>query len=270
MCSPLVGVHRLRSFFRGRGKVKWKVSKVSCFRVLTKSYLVFGEEIMMGILKRVCVFSVCALVATASFAQDIAGESGVPGDGIPDFYYFPSEAEVLTSDGLITGTAGTVVMDTDGVDAVAFFIGGADISVDGCALCDGMNMPGTDALAGTSAWTVGFSAGSTQWIRTNPLAGRGFVGVVGESYVDGDNAVQAWPEDVPPFLNFSDAGAGVGDYGLEATFDAVFAGPQEGAWQVQLGTDDGRGFFTNVSVVPEPASFLLSLAGLALLGLRRR
>jgi hypothetical protein len=101
-------------------------------------------------------------------------------------------------------SSGVMCVDTQGTDIVAIFITGPDVSVAGCELCDGMNLPGSDALAGTSTWTVGRSAGSTQWIRTNPLVGRGFVGSIGEFFIDGNGVSQDWPEDIPPFLDFPD------------------------------------------------------------------
>ena len=57
--------------------------------------------------------------------QTVAQVSRVPGDGIPDIYYYLQ--------------TGFMDIDTDGVDMVAFFIGGADVSTVGCSLCDGMN-----------------------------------------------------------------------------------------------------------------------------------
>ena len=47
----------------------------------------------------------------------------VPGDGIPDFYYFPGGGDVMTSQGMITRAAGDLTMDTDGADIVAVFVG---------------------------------------------------------------------------------------------------------------------------------------------------
>jgi hypothetical protein len=110
-------------------------------------------------------------------------------------------------------SSGVMCVDTQGTDIVAIFITGPDVSVAGCELCDGMNLPGSDALAGTSTWTVGRSAGSTQWIRTNPLVGRGFVGSIGEFFIDGNGVSQDWPEDIPPFLDFPDPYAGIANYG---------------------------------------------------------
>ncbi|MEM8681488.1 MAG: hypothetical protein AAGF97_19245 [Planctomycetota bacterium] len=109
--------------------------------------------------------------------------------------------------------SGVMCLDTGITDLVAVFIEGPDVSELGCELCDGMNLPGEDALGNSSTWTVGFINGSTQWIRTNPLQGRGFVGAIGEYFVDGNGVEQAWPEDFPPFLDFPAAFAGIANYG---------------------------------------------------------
>jgi hypothetical protein len=110
---------------------------------------------------------------------------------------------------------GIVTVDTERSDLindlVAIFIEGPDVSVAGCTLCDGDNLPGTD-VASASTWTVGYSAGATQWIRTNPLSGGGFVGSIGEYFIDGTGAQQAWPVDVPPFFDFPDPGMGIAVY----------------------------------------------------------
>ncbi len=179
--------------------------------------------------------------------------------------------------GMITGAAGTLTMDSDGSDVVAAFIGGVDVSVAGCQLCDGMNLPGGETnLSDASSWTVGFSAGSTQWIRTSPLSGNGFRGVVGTGYVDSSDATQTWPGDFAPFLDFPEAGEGIANYGAglsDTAFAKVFS--DSGVdYNVNFGTDASGNGFTNVTIVPavpEPTSFsLLGLAGLALLGFRRR
>jgi hypothetical protein len=109
-------------------------------------------------------------------------------------------------------STGVLSVDTLDFDLVALFIEGPDVSVSGCNLCDGMNLPGTDALADASVWTVGYSAGATQWIRTNPLQGRGFVGSIGDFYIDGKGVQQNWPLDFPPFLDFPAEGLGIAVY----------------------------------------------------------
>lgn len=237
--------------------------------------LLIGESIMKGFVHRVSVVLGCvALCASIAGAQDVAAVSGVPGDGIPDFYYFVDGSPANTSAGLVAMPAGTLTVDSDGADLVAMFVGGADVSTAGCALCDGQNLPGADALAGASTWTLGFSAGSSQWIRTNPLQGNGFRGVIGNNFIDGSDTSQPWPADVPPFLNFSDPNAGIANYGLGASFNAVFNdGTGEALWEAQWATDASGGGFTNVTMVaiPEPAgASLFGFACLGLLGLRRR
>ena len=95
---------------------------------------------------------------------------------------------------------------------------------------------------------------------------------------------------VPAELDFNDSAIGIGfaslSPGLKQVFfigDGLGAGGvmqsfivPDGATRLYLGTMDGFGwtgnngaFTLDVSAVPEPAAWLLSLAGLALLGLRR-
>ncbi|MEM8680293.1 MAG: hypothetical protein AAGF97_13175 [Planctomycetota bacterium] len=112
---------------------------------------------------------------------------------------------------------GIMNVDSQGVDLVAVFIEGPDVTGT-CNLCDGENLPGTDALT-ASTWTLGFINGSSQWIRTNPLQGRGFVGVIAEEFVDGDGLIQPWPEDFPPFLDYPEEGLGIASYPIGTTCD---------------------------------------------------
>ena len=140
---------------------------------------------------------------------------------------------------------GIVHINSGFSDLVAVFIEGPDVSTPlaGCSLCDGMNLPGTDALSDASTWTVGFINGSTQWIRTNPLQGRGFVGVMADYYVDGNGMTQAWPDDFPPFLDFPDVGGGIADYSN--------AGSPCGGL-VTFASDDGSTSTSILSCIPEP------------------
>jgi hypothetical protein len=211
------------------------------------------------------ILTALSILTAICIAPLAAQVSGVPGDGIPDFYYFATDGTVETSVGPITREAGVMTMDTDGIDIVAMFIGGPNATLS-CLLCNGENLPGTDALGNSSTWTIGFSAGSNQWVRTNPLSGPGFRGVVGEAFIDGNVMQLPWPDDQPPFLTF---GSGLASFnpGLsENSFSKVFDG---GAFNVQWASDSGAGGFTNVAVVvPEPGGMLLLLSGLAIL-LRR-
>ena len=102
---------------------------------------------------RLLTIVLLAHTASTSLAQ-IGEQSGKPGDGIPDFYYFAVDGSRLMSSGSVHRPAGTMIVDTDGADLVAWLIGGPDVSRTDCYLCDGMNMPGEDALAGSSTWTV--------------------------------------------------------------------------------------------------------------------
>lgn len=54
--------------------------------------------------------------------------SGVPGDGLADFYYFGSNSgPATTSIGEIERPVGTLLLDTDGADIVAIIVGGDDV-----------------------------------------------------------------------------------------------------------------------------------------------
>ncbi|MEM8681045.1 MAG: PEP-CTERM sorting domain-containing protein [Planctomycetota bacterium] len=160
---------------------------------------------------------------------------------------------------------GIMTVDSGNIDLVAVFIEGPDVSAGmGCNLCDGMQMPAEDPAGfDASTWTLGFINGSSQWIRTNPLQGRGFVGTIADSFVDGMGMDQPWPDDFPPFLDFPDVGGGIANYGT-----GLGAGD---FGLVTYASDDGSTTTSGVTVIPEPATAgLLSIAGLALLGLRRR
>lgn len=213
--------------------------------------------------------------AAASFAN--AQMSGVPGDNIPDFYYFQDElaGPVMTSFGLVDRPAGTLLLDADGYDVVAALVGGPNVSVTGCDLCNNQQLP-TSSLSGDT-FTVGFAAQSTQWVRTSPLSGRGFVGVIGTGYVDNTGATQnSWPADFAPFLTFTTNKQGLANYGAGLTdtdFVKVFNdGATEALWSVRVASDAGSPIFTNVTVVsvPEPTSGLLSVLGLAAMSVIRR
>ena len=235
---------------------------------------------MKGFVHRVSLFLGCVALCTGvAFGQTTAAESGVPGDGIPDFYYSVDGSAINTSLGTIaTPTVGAVYLDTDGNDAVAFFVGGDDVSTNGCELCDGENMPGVDAISDVSEWTVGAIGGSTQWIRSSPLSGRGFAGVATSMFLDDMDAAQPWPMDVefPPgniIFDFPGEGLGFANYGPNAMFDQVLDdGLGEATWSAQMATNSGAVFYTNVTPigVPEPTALgLLSLAVFGLFGMRR-
>lgn len=169
---------------------------------------------------------------------------------------------------------GRMDINSEAFDIVAVLIGGPDVSVSGCSLCNvgPNNLPGEATnFADASSWTVGFINSSTQWIRTNPLSGLGFRGEIGEFWIDGTGTTQPWPDDIPPFLDFPEAGQGIAIYptGLtEADFPKVFSdGSGEADFNVRFGTDASGDFFANVIVLPEPnAMGLLGLMSLALLG----
>ena len=128
---------------------------------------------------------------------------------------------------------GIMTVDSGEYDLVAIIIEGPDATLN-CNLCDGMNLPGTNATDDTSTWTLGFVNGSTQWIRTDPLMGRGFVGEIASHYIDGSMTQQPWPMDNPPFLDFPDEGLGIATYptGL----------PSSAFGTITFATDDGSVF----------------------------
>ena len=111
----------------------------------------------------------------------------------------------VPSTGIMTARSGAI-------DLVAILLEGPDVSVTGCNLCDGMQLPGTDALGNASDWTVGFANGSTQWIRTQPLQGVGFRGTIASNWIDGNGDLQPWPADFLPFNDFPDEGMGLAIY----------------------------------------------------------
>lgn len=198
----------------------------------------------------------------------------VPGDGIPDLYYFPADGlTVATSEGDLSLPAGWLTIDTDGNDMVALLVSGPDAEPQlgagtGCdkatGLCDGGSLP--DPLAppfNISSWSFGRSAGSNQWIRGNPLNTTGFQGIVGEPYGDGD------PFDLYPDTGLVNLGAGL----TEADFPLIFNsdGGEGGSRNAVFANNAGDDLGLLVTVVPEPSALgLLSLAGLAFAGLRRR
>ena len=145
----------------------------------------------------------CAMILAAAVTCSVRAQpSGFPGDGIPDLYFYPYLIDSLTfqtSFGPVTRPGGTLLLDTDGRDVVAVLVGGPNVSVaPACDLCDGQELPLSPSTGDT--FTVGYAGGSTQWIRTSPLVGRGFVGVIGTGYVDQFGVPRhEWPADVPPF-----------------------------------------------------------------------
>ena len=201
--------------------------------------------------------------------------SGVPGDGIPDIYFNWLDSGNLSfqsSLGRIDLSSGTLVLDTDGADIVAFFIGGENL-IPNCEFCDGMNLPGADALAGASTWTSGYLGGTSQWIRTNPLVNRGFIGVIGAGFIDGSGTEQPWPQDLPPVLDFPSEGSGIANSTTFCT-EQTFQDDDGDRWDVFLATDSSGNYYTNVtgfapSCVPEPGSLVPWLA-LAVVIVRKR
>ncbi len=200
---------------------------------------------MKNLAKFLAAASLLALVCSASFAQSV--------------YYFPTDGlTATTSVGDISLPAGTLTVDTEGLDMVTLLVAGPN-GVTNCDLCDNgfLPDPGNPPFF-VSTWTQGFISGSTQWIRTAPLQGPGYVGVVGQD---------ANPNGFFPDFGLTNLGPGL----TQADFPQLFASKAEGGGSFLFATDQALEVVGNVIIVPEPASFsLLSLAGLAIMGLIRR
>lgn len=251
------------------------------------------------------VFS--GLVLIAGLAAQVNGQ--VTGDGTPDLYYFqgPGDSSVMTSMGLVTRPAGTLLLDSDRdaagsfvYDIAAVLVSGPDVSLPGgntgCDICNGYRLPtgsSTGSPVAGADITVGFAAGSTQWIRTNPLSGVSYRGVVGTGWVRntasntviGSAAAPVWPTDVvdpdapepPDSIYYGVYRQGLARYapGLtDAAFPKIFNdGLSDALWSVRLAADTLAPIYTNVTIVPgipEPTSGLLGAISLAFIGLVRR
>ena len=66
----------------------------------------------------------CVTVITLSFAAQVTAQvtaalSGIPGDGIPDLYYFAVDGQAPNGE---SRDGGTLTLDTDGVDFLALLV----------------------------------------------------------------------------------------------------------------------------------------------------
>lgn len=248
------------------------------------------------------VFSGIVLIAGLASAQ----VSGVPNDGIPDVYYFQGENTINTSFGSVTRPAGTLLLDSDKnasgafiFDVTAVLVSGNNVSTPtlGCDICDSdltpfpefrlpTGSPTSSPVAG-GIQTVGFAGGATQWIRTSPLSGKGFRGVVGTGWVrvlsGNDVVVNAWPtnvtndEEPDSGVSYGIQRQGLANYGAgltAANFPATFNdGASEALWSVRVAADTLPAIYTNVTIipaVPEPTTGVLGALCLAAVGFVRR
>jgi hypothetical protein len=149
----------------------------------------------------------------------------------------------------------------------------------GCDLCTGSHLPQTDALADVGFYSVNYSpagpavAGASEWLRTSPLDGRGFLGVIGTGFVDGSGVQQPWPPDFPPFRNYPELGLANYGTGLtDADFPLKYVDGSGIRWSVRFAADEAALLWTNVTVVPvpEPDVGLISMVGLAVVSTIRR
>ena len=196
---------------------------------------------MMSVQRRsfaaLLIAGLMAVYASSTHAQ----VSGVPGDGVPDLYYFAEASEAPNGE---SRPAGRMLLDTDGSNFVALLLSDRDEHFfTGCILCDGGNINAPPPPG--HFYAAGNINDSTQWIRAFPLAGPGPVGV----------------------FDLADGPAGLDD----TYFTPIFQGPAGNSWSFRFAADDEK-FFSNVTVVPEPAtgSLLLMLAGPLLVNIFRR
>jgi hypothetical protein len=210
---------------------------------------------------RVTTIVTLLLVANLGRAQELSGISGMPGDSIPDIYYFAHAGTVQTTFGSITRLAGTLTIDIDlqpdGLLITEIAIGGADVSAValGCDLCDGSLLPFGSSV---TEWVASYENGATAWRSVADGSGliRGFAGVIGTGYFGNDfQQVHDWPssDNFPSF--------GLADYGIGQNFTDLFTDSNGDNWQAKLATIESTilpdVIFTNVTLVPEPNSRML-------------
>lgn len=107
----------------------------------------------------------------------VATGQGVPGDGIPDVYYWVDDGAVAPN-GFVSRTRGVLLLDTDGTDLSGVLVSSpTDFSAPGvCILCEGGSYPST-TWPFQVFFTVGYINGWTQWLRSFPLSGPGPIGI---------------------------------------------------------------------------------------------
>lgn len=170
-----------------------------------------------------------SVVTSLSWGQITVGESGVPGDGIPDIYYFATATTIETSLGPMTRDAGYVVLDTE---KTTEFLGlvVSDVNsyfLDGCILCGNDIIP--DPPHPGHVYNVGSFDQGTVWKKAFPLDGSGPTGV----------------------FDLAQGPGGLPDTYFDQRYQPPAGGSFWSAWYIPSG-NGLVGFYTNVTVVPEP------------------
>ena len=87
-----------------------------------------------------CITAACF----TALSSGIVIAQGIPGDGIPDVYYWTASGDGAAAPNGEIKTAGTLQLDTDGVDFVVLFVSSPTnlTAPENCLLCDGGEIDG--------------------------------------------------------------------------------------------------------------------------------